>query len=93
MPRLLSVKINLDKVDKEKLYKGKKGSYLDVDLWVNDEPDQYGYDATAIQNQSKEDREAGLSKNYIGNAKKMFGWGTSTPSGENVDLHSSAEPF
>ena len=92
MPRLLSVKINLDKVDKEKLYKGQKGTYLDVDLWVNDEPDAYGNDASAIQSQSKEDREKGISKNYIGNGKKLFGWSTTTTE-TNVDLHTAAEPF
>ena len=92
MPRLLSIKLNLDKVNKEKLYKGNKGTYLDVDVWINEEPDAYGNDASAIQSQSKEDREKGISKNYIGNGKKLFGWST-TKTETNVDLHTAAEPF
>ena len=93
MSKLLSVKVNLDKVDKEKLYKGKKGTYLDLDVWINDEPDDYGNDASASQSLSKEEREAGVSKNYIGNGKKLFGWGNSSPSGSNVDIDSSSQPF
>lgn len=75
MSRLIAVKIDLNKIDKEKhLYKGQKGLYLDLDVWVNDEPDQYGNDASVSINQSKEQREAGEKKVYVGNGKKLFGW-------------------
>ena len=63
-----------------------------VDVWINEEPDAYGNDASEIQSQSKEDREKGISKNYIGNGKKLFGWST-TKTETNVDLHTAAEPF
>ena len=93
MSKLLSLKVNLDKIDKSKLYKGTKGTYLDLDVWVNDEPDSYGNDASASLNLSKEEREAGAKKVYVGNGKKLFGWGTSTSSTPEVDIESSAMPF
>ena len=93
MSKLLSLKINLDKIDKSKLYKGTKGTYLDLDVWVNDEPDSYGNDASASLNLSKEEREAGAKKVYVGNGKKLFGWGTGSSAKSNVDIESSAMPF
>lgn len=93
MSKLLSLKVNLDKIDKSKLYKGTKGTYLDLDVWVNDEPDSYGNDASASLNLSKEEREAGAKKVYVGNGKKLFGWGTSSSATSDVDIESSAMPF
>jgi hypothetical protein len=93
MSKLLSLKVNLDKIDKSKLYKGSKGTYLDLDVWINDEPDNYGNDASASLNLSKEERESGAKKVYVGNGKKLFGWGSSTGSNLDVDIGSSAEPF
>jgi hypothetical protein len=93
MSKLLSLKVNLDKIDKSKLYKGSKGTYLDLDVWINDEPDNYGNDASASLNLSKEERESGAKKVYVGNGKKLFGWGSDTGSESNVDIGSSAEPF
>ena len=93
MLKLLSLKVNLDKIDKSKLYKGTKGTYLDLDVWVNDEPDSYGNDASASLNLSKEEREAGAKKVYVGNGKKLFGWGSSSSATSEVDIESSALPF
>ena len=93
MSKLISLKVNLDKVDKSKLYKGSKGTYLDLDVWINDEPDNYGNDASASLNLSKEERESGAKKVYVGNGKKLFGWGSSTDSAYSVDINSSAVPF
>ncbi len=93
MSKLLSLKVNLDKIDKSKLYKGSKGTYLDLDVWINDEPDNYGNDASASLNLSKEERESGAKKVYVGNGKKLFGWGSSTDSASSVDINSTAVPF
>ena len=93
MSKLLSLKVNLDKIDKSKLYKGTKGTYLDLDVWVNDEPDSYGNDASASLNLSKEEREAGAKKVYVSNGKKLFGWGSSSSTTSEVDIESSALPF
>ena len=80
MSKLLNLSINLSKIDKSKIIEGKTGNkYLDIDVWINDDPDQYGNDASVSIRQSKDEREAKERKTYIGNGKKMFGWDDSQP--------------
>ena len=64
---MITGKINLSKVDKEKLFKGEKGIYLDVILWETPNS-EYG-DYMIKQGVSKEDRDAGYQSEIIGNAK------------------------
>ena len=42
MSKLVSISINVDLVDKSKLYKGKKGTYLNISGYLKEEADQYG---------------------------------------------------
>jgi hypothetical protein len=94
MSKLIAVKIDLNKIDKEKhLYKGKKGLYLDLDVWINDTPDQYDNDASVSINQSKEQRENGESKVYVGNGKKLFGWGKSSEATSDPDVELDSDVF
>jgi hypothetical protein len=65
----LSLNIDLTKVDKTKLYKGAKGTYLDAAIIMKDEPDQYGNIGMIVQSLSKEDRAAGLKGAILGNAR------------------------
>jgi hypothetical protein len=39
----ISISVNVDKVDKKKLYKGKKGRYLDLYLWETPDSDYGDY--------------------------------------------------
>ena len=61
--------INLDAI-KEAIqggvqpFEGKKGKYLEVNVWVNDEPDQFG-NSCSIQVYNKETKQA----TYLGNLK------------------------
>lgn len=80
MSRLLSLSIDVTKLDKSRFYKGKSGTYANLDVWINDEPDQYGNHASVSENLTKEERESGAKKNYVGNGKKIYGWGESSPS-------------
>ncbi len=64
MSKLLFGKINLSKIDKMKLFKGEKGIYMDITIWINDKPDNYGNDIS-IEQSTKQGEE----KNYIGNGK------------------------
>lgn len=66
----IRVKIDVTKIDKSALFKGAKGTYLDVTLWPT--PDsQYGDDYRATQDIGKERREQGEKGPIIGNAKLM----------------------
>lgn len=66
----IRVKLDVTKIDKSALFKGAKGTYLDVTLWPT--PDsQYGDDYRATQDIGKERREAGEKGPILGNAKIM----------------------
>ena len=60
MNKLLQCKINLSKIDKEKLFKGEKGIWMDFDVWFNEQPDQYGNNCSIKQHKCE---------GYIGNGK------------------------
>lgn len=64
MSKLLLGKINLSKIDKTKLFKGEKGIWMDVTIWLNDAPDKFGNDMSIEQSVDK-----GEDKIYIGSAK------------------------
>jgi hypothetical protein len=64
MNKLFLGKINLSKVDKNKLFEGKTGKWMYITVWFNEEPDEYGNNLSIEQSTKK-----GESKIYIGNAK------------------------
>ena len=71
MNQLFIGSICVSDIPKDKLTQAKNGKlYLNVDLWVNAEVDQYGNIGSVSVRQSKEDREAKEKKIYIGNFKK-----------------------
>ena len=74
MAKLLSLSIDVTKIDKTKLYKGAKGTYLNVDVWIDETADEDWKKVSANQSQSKEEREAKQPKNYVGNGKLVYGW-------------------
>ena len=68
--QIVSISINLDKVTQSKLYKGKKGNYLNAILFLNDEVDQYGNKGFIVEATTKDEREAGVKGVILGNVKK-----------------------
>ena len=75
MSKIINLKIDVTKIDKDRLYQGTKGTYLDAVMFLNEEPDQYGNHAMITQSVSKEEREAGTKGAILGNAK-VFGGNT-----------------
>ena len=69
---IIKLKLDLTKVDKTKLFRSEKTSavYLNVTLLENKNGvDQYGNSFMAVQDVSKEDREAGIKGAILGNGK------------------------
>ena len=57
---MIRLKINLTKVDESAVFVGKNGArYLDVLVWENDKPDQFGNALRVVQALSKERRDKG----------------------------------
>ena len=64
---IINAKLDLSKVKKTDVYEGKMGKYLSVTIFVNDEVDQYGNNASIIISQTKEQRDAKEPRVYLGN--------------------------
>ena len=69
MALIASISIDVKKIDKSKLA---KGQYLNLDVTVRDEVNQYGQNVSLHYTQSKEEREAKEEKSYIGNGKVVW---------------------
>ena len=71
MSAIVNFSINVEDIDKSKLIKGKKGSYLNLTMSINDET-KFGNNASVSMSQSKEEREAKEAKTYLGNGKVVW---------------------
>lgn len=80
MAKLIAIKIDVTKIDKERLFQGKKGQYLDATVFLSDEEGQYGDNGMITQSVSKEEREAGVKGNILGNVKILGEFGDNKPS-------------
>lgn len=69
MKQTIVIKIDVTKIDKARLYKGEKGTYLDAVLMYDSDSDKYGQNGMIVQSVSKEERESGVKGAILGNAK------------------------
>ena len=70
----ITISLDVTKIDKSRLYKGMKGTYLDLTTFVDTETkDQYENNGFISQSQTKEEREGGAERPPIlGNVKVFF---------------------
>lgn len=69
MKKTIALKIDVTKIDKARLFKGKQGTYLDAVFFLDEHADQYGNNGMVVQSVSKEDREQGIKGAILGNGK------------------------
>ena len=89
MASIFNAYLNLDKIDKSKIIKGKKGNYLPISGVLNDEIDQFGYQGGITIGQSKEERAAKVKKVYLSNVKVAWTNGINVPAAPREDDQSS----
>ena len=69
----ISGKIDVTKIEKERLFIGKNGAkYLDFTFFLNDEEDQYGNNGMITQDVTKEEREQKVRGPILGNVKIFY---------------------
>lgn len=73
MARLVSIKIDLSKIDKSRIFESQKtgAKYLDITGVLTDTPDKYENNGFVKQNTTKEERESGLQLPIVGNFKLL----------------------
>ncbi len=78
MSTLINGSIRVDKLPKEKFIKGKDNAvYYNFTISVQDET-RYGNNVAFMDSQTKEERDAKMPKNYLGNGKVVWTDGTVT---------------
>ena len=76
----VSLKIDVSKIDKARLFSGAKGTYLDATIFVDlDNLDQYGNSGMITQDVSKEEKAQGIKGNILGNGKVFWKEGGQAP--------------
>lgn len=66
--KIINCKIDVSKIDKSKLYKGEKGTYLNCTL-IESTNDKYDNDFMIVQDVTKEEREQKIKGTILGNGK------------------------
>ena len=85
MASIMKANIDLNKIPKDKIYKGKKGNYLPIVITINDELGNYGDSGPIIVEQTKDEREAKVDKVYLGNVKIVWTNGTNVDAAPKED--------
>lgn len=78
MAGLINISINVADLPKEKFVQGKKGTYYNFTVSVNDDTNQFGQNVSVYDSQTKEEREAKKAKTYIGNGRVLWTDGVMT---------------
>ena len=69
----VSLKIDVSKIDKNRLFKGQKGTYLDATVFIDiDQLDQYGHSGMITQDVSKEEKAQNVKGPILGNCKVFW---------------------
>ncbi len=92
----ISIKIDVNKIVKDRLFRGEKGTYLDLTTWVDtEEEDKYGNHGFVAQSTTKEERAQDVKVPILGNTK-VFYKAESTPGHtfeDNPDVPEEEIPF
>ena len=71
--KIISASINLNKINKSKLVKGKDGNeYLNISIICNDSENDWGKHVTITEGQSEQERKDKEKKNFIGSGKTVY---------------------
>jgi hypothetical protein len=93
---IINASIDLTKIDKSKIKEHQNGAkYYNISIFVNDQPDQYGNNVAIANSQTKEERESGQKRVYIGNGKtNMLAPTPAIPSGPPAAMETEDDlPF
>lgn len=69
----ISIKIDVTKIDKSRIFEGQKGKYLDLTTFIDtDNPDQYENHGFISQSTTKQERDTGVQTPILGNCKVFY---------------------
>ena len=69
----ISIKVDVLKIDKSRIFIGKKGKYIDLTTFIDlDEQDQFGQNGFISQSVTKEEKGQGVQTQILGNCKIFY---------------------
>ena len=72
----VSLKIDVSKIDKARLFKGQKGTYLDCTVFIDpSSPSEHGDHGMITQSVSQDERQQGVKGVILGNVKVFWSEG------------------
>jgi hypothetical protein len=77
--------IDVTKINKNRLFKGNKGTYLNFSIVIREDVDQYGNIGFIAESTTKEDRESGEKGTILGNLKRIEKPSTPKPKQKNPE--------
>ena len=76
----VGIKIDVSKIDKNKLYQGKNGTYLDATVFIDTgKESKWGDHGMITQSVTKDEKEEGIKGAILGNVKVFWSDTTSAP--------------
>ena len=69
MKSIINIRVDVTKIDKGRFYQGKKGTYLDLTIVLNDEKDKYDNNGFVKQLTNKDEK---VEMPILGNAKIVW---------------------
>lgn len=88
----ITMSIDVTKIDKSRLFPGEKGTYLNLQTFVDlDNKDQYDNNGFITQSLSKDERDSGKQMPILGNVK-VFWSGEGQPSQRQQQNNKPAAP-
>ena len=82
----IELRVDVKKIEKGRLFVGKKGTYLTMIAFVDlDQKDQYGNSGMITQDVSKEEKDNGVKEPILGNCKVFWTDGEEAGSQEPAD--------
>lgn len=94
----VGLKINVSEIEKDRLFAGSKGKYLDATVFIDlDEKDQFGNSGMITQDVTREEKEQGVKGPILGNCRIFWqGEGQSStpqPSAQPQASHKPTDDF
>lgn len=84
MAAIATLKLDVSKLDKSKIYKGKKGSYYTFSIKIQDQS-KFGNNIMIVDDTTKEERDAGVKGIILGNGSVVWTDGNITKAERDDD--------
>jgi len=90
----VNIKINVSNIEKGRLFQGKKGKYLDAQVFIDiDNVSEYGDNGMVTQSITKEEKENGVKGQILGNATIFWKGDSQKPQQQQTPSQQSTGDF